>query len=477
MGDEISHSHFTRAEEKEYRRRLAQETATLAEWFTEQRFSRRTPVAGCELEAWLVDEQGSPAPINEAFLARLGDALVVPELSRFNVEFNTPPQDLQGTCLASMEAALSETWRAGVRAAADLDARLLMIGILPTLRESQLSLANMSPLKRYRALNAQVLRLRGGAPLELDIHGREQLRTQHGNVMLEAATTSFQIHLKVGLAEAVRSYNAAILVSAPLVAVSANSPFLFGRDLWDETRIPLFEQSVAVGGFAGVAKGPLRRVSFGTGYARHSLLECFVENEQHFPVMLPILYDEEDVTLPHLRLHNGTIWRWNRPLLGFDADGTPHLRVEHRVIPGGPTLADEVANMAFFYGLVAALVQAESAPEAALSFPAARDNFYAAARDGLESTITWLDGKRHGMAWLVRERLLPLAAQGLEKLGIEGRQADHYLDIIERRVANGCTGAGWQRAFVARHGRDMASLTQAYWERQESGLPVHEWDS
>jgi gamma-glutamyl:cysteine ligase YbdK (ATP-grasp superfamily) len=321
-----------------------------------------------------------------------------------------------------------------------------------------------------------VLRLREGAPLELNIQGREHLKTRHGNVMLESATTSFQIHLKVELAAAVRSYNAAILVSAPLVAVSANSPFLFGRDLWDETRIPLFEQSVAVGGFAGVAHGPLRRVSFGTGYARHSLLECFVENERHFPVLLPILFDEADTSLPHLRLHNGTIWRWNRPLLGFDADGTPHLRIEHRVIPGGPTMVDEVANMAFYFGLVAALVGQEEAAEDQLPFAAARDNFYAAARDGLEAPVQWLDGRRHGMAWLVRERLLPLATRGLEQLGIDAAQAARYLGIIDRRVAHGCTGAGWQRAFVARHGRDMSALTQAYWERQESGVPVHEWD-
>ena len=476
MGDEISHTRFTRAEMEEYRRRLTRETALLADWFQTERFSTQVPVAGCELEAWLVNGQGNPAPLNEEFLARLNDPLVVPELSRFNVELNTPPQPLRGTCLARMEAALTATWRSCVRTAADLDARLVMIGILPTLHESQLTLANMSPLKRYRALNEQVLRLREGAPLELNILGREQLKTRHGNVMLESATTSFQIHLKVGLAEAVRSYNAAILLSAPLVAVSANSPFLFGRDLWDETRIPLFEQAVAVGGFAGVAHGPLRRVSFGTGYARRSLLECFVENEQHFPVLLPILFDEADASLPHLRLHNGTIWRWNRPLLGFDADGTPHLRIEHRVIPGGPTMVDEVANMAFFFGLVSALVRQQQAPEDQLPFATARDNFHAAARDGLDAQVQWLDGRKHGMSWLLRERLLPLAAQGLEQLEIDAAQAARYLDIIDRRVASGCTGAGWQRAFVARHGRDMAALTQAYWEHQESGRPVHEWD-
>lgn len=476
MGDEISHTVFTAQEMVEFQRRLKQETDLLGRWFEASRFSQHAPVAGFELEAWLVDEQARPVPLNDAFLERLSNPLVVPELSRFNVELNTHPQTLTGDCFTRMEQELNSTWQACRLTAADLDARLLMIGILPTVQESDLTLANMSAMKRYRALNEQVLQLRKGAPLELDIHGREQLKTRHGNVMLESATTSFQIHLKVAPRLAVRSYNAAILLSAPMVAVSANSPFLFGRDLWDETRIPLFEQSVAVGGYAGVAQGPLRRVSFGTGYARRSLLECFVENEQHFPVLLPILFDEQDTSLPHLRLHNGTIWRWNRPLLGFDADGTPHLRIEHRVVPGGPTVVDEMANMAFFYGLITSLVHQAEAVEEQLPFAEARDNFYAAARDGLDARIKWLDGKKHQMSYLLQERLLPLAREGLERLEIDVGARERYLDIIDQRVRSACNGAAWQRAFVARHGRDMAALTEAYWQRQESGLPVHEWD-
>jgi hypothetical protein len=277
--------------------------------------------------------------------------------------------------------------------------------------------------------------------------------------------------------QAVRYYNAAQIVSAPMVAASVNSPYLFGKDLWDETRIPLFEQSVEVGGFAGASRGPVRRVSFGTGYAKESLYECFVENQEHFPVLLPIAFEAPDAQMRHLRLHNGTIWRWNRPLIGFDEDGTPHLRVEHRVLPAGPTVTDSIANAAFFYGLVHALATRDVAPEFELPFATARDNFYAAARDGLDAQLTWLDGRKRPVSSLLLDQLIPLARYGLGLLEIDAADRDLYLGIVKARLRNGCTGASWQRAYVARYGSDMQALTEAYYQRQQSGLPVHDWDA
>jgi hypothetical protein len=271
MGQEIEQTHFTRADFTDYTDCLRRETELLETWFREGLFSRRDRTGGFELEAWLIDSAARPAPVNAAFLQRLDDPMVVPELARFNVELNDHPQHLWGSALNRFEASLSATWNKCRKVAAELDTRLLMIGILPTLREVDLAQANMSDLRRYRALNEQVLRLREGRPLELDIQGRERLKITHGDVMLESATTSFQLHLKVHPRHAVRAYNAAQVLSAPMVAVTANSPFLFGHDLWDETRIPLFEQSVAVGGIAGARQGPVRRVTFGTGYARSSL--------------------------------------------------------------------------------------------------------------------------------------------------------------------------------------------------------------
>lgn len=475
MGQEISSRHFSDTDFSAYQERLRVETARLAEWFRAGRFSTYDRVGGFELEAWLIDGNSQPVSINERFLARLGDPLVVPELARFNVELNTQPEKLTGQALSLMQRHLQDTWGNCERVAAEFDARMLMIGILPTLDEARLTARNMSNLERYRALNEQVLRQREGKPLALDIVGREHLKITHHDVMLESAATSFQIHLKVAQTNAVRYYNLAHILSAPLVAVSANSPYLFGRDLWDETRIPLFEQSVEVGGFEGAAHGPMRRVSFGTGYLHESLMECFQENLQHYPALLPERFAEDDETLPHVRLHNGTIWRWNRPLLGFDDDGTPHLRIEHRVVPGGPSIPDLIANAALFFGLVQSLGNSEMAAELKLNFADARDNFYRAARDGFEAQVHWLDGHRGKMQVLLAEHLLPQARHGLRELGIDPADIAYYLGIIEGRVRKACNGAVWQRAYVAEHGANMAGLVEAYRERQNSGQPVHEW--
>ncbi len=476
MGQEIEAARFSRADFVAYAGRLRAETELLGEWFRDAVFSVRDRMGGFELEAWLVDDAARPAPVNEVFLRRLGNPMVVPELARFNVELNDHPQHLWGSALSRFEASLGATWRQCTRVAEGMQAHLMMIGILPTVQESELSPANMSDLKRYRALNEQVLRLREGRPLELDINGREHLRTQQQSVMLEAATTSFQLHLKVHPDMAARAYNASIMLAAPMVAVSSNSPYLFGHDLWSETRIPLFEQSVAVGGIAGASQGPLRRVTFGSGYARESILECFVENEQHYPVLLPMLFSDGVERMSHLRLHNGTIWRWNRPLIGFDYDGIPHLRIEHRVVPGGPTIADVIANAALFFGLMQSLMSQEGPPEHELAFASARDNFYAAAHQGLDAHVAWLDGRRGSVQALLAEQLLPQARAGLASLEIDAADIERYLGIIEARVRSGQTGSAWQRAWVARHGRDMPALTHAYRQHQDRQAPVHEWN-
>jgi len=302
-----------------------------------------------------------------------------------------------------------------------------------------------------------VLRLRKGTPLRLEITGSEHLDSRHHDVMLEAATTSWQVHLQVGAKEAAALFNASMVASAATVAVAANSPFLFGKLLWEESRIPLFEQAVEVGGYAGAAGGPVRRVTFGSGYVRHSLEELFRENLEHYPVLLPV----------------ATIWRWNRPLIGFDSDGTPHLRIEHRVMAAGPTIPDMIANSAFYYGLAIALARDM---EPGLPFAAARDNFYAAARHGLQAVVQWMDGKRHRLNRLIPDNLLPLAESGLRHTDLSTDDIRRCLGIIDRRVRKGQNGAAWQRAFVARNGRDMAALTLAYLRHQQSGIPVHEWD-
>ncbi len=475
MGQEIDHIRFEKADFKRFYRRLKEETALLKTMIEDNSLSQNGPIAGFEIEAWLIDKCMEPAPVNDRFLEVLNDSLACTELAKFNIELNNDPVLLNGKALSLLEQDLNNSWAKACLAADSIDTHLTMIGTLPTLKQSDLILSNMSDLNRYRALNEQILRLRG-KPIRIDISGNQHLKIDHDDVMMESAATSFQIHIQTPLERAHHIYNSAIIASAPLVAVCANAPFLFGRDLWSETRIPLFEQSIEVGGYAGVAHGPLRRVSFGSGYARKSIMECFDENFEHFPILLPSHFDSEPEAFDHLRLHNGTIWRWNRPLVGFDQDGTPHIRIEHRVIPAGPSIKDMIANAAFFYGLAEILSTTAVQPEPIIPFSQAKDNFYLAARQGLNAQICWLDGHKHNVRTLILNALLPLAEQGLFQLGMDSKDVDNYLDVIRERASSKQNGCEWQRQYFAGQKSDFFAMTRTYLKNQQTGRPVHLWD-
>jgi hypothetical protein len=471
VGQEIEQVHFSKEDFERFRGRLADETAALETWLRAGRFDQSAYVGGFELEAWLLDHNFFPLPRNQEYLARLNNPLVVPELSKFNVELNGTPQPLAGQALRRLEQELTATWRQCLQVAHELECQLAMIGILPTVRQQDLTLANISPLNRYYALNDQVLKLRRGRPLRLDISGRDHLALTHDDVMLEAATTSFQVHLQAPAEDAVRYFNAAQILSAPMVALAANSPFLFEHRLWDETRIPLFEQAVDIGDEAHAAK---RRVTFGSGYLQRSASECFRENLERFPVLLPILFEDGAAALRHLRLHNGTIWRWNRLLIGFDGAAVPHLRVEHRVMPAGPSIVDMISNAAVYLGASRFLAGLHRAPEADLPFAQARDNFYLAARQGLDAHLVWLDGREVEVRTLLLDEILPMAREGLLLLGADEDDSERYLSVARMRVRTGQNGAAWQRAHLDKYG-DFFRLTADYLEHQRSAMPVHEW--
>ncbi len=476
MGEEIDAVYFSEQDLKNYQHFLQKENQLLTEWFTHNQLSSHHTRAGFELEVWIVDKDANPTPLNDSFLKELNDDLMSPELSRFNIELNGEPEDLTGHALSRLQASLEKSWQHCTEVAASFDASLIMIGILPSVTDKQLVLQNMSNMKRYYALNQQVLAQRKGKPLRLDITGREHLKTEHYDVMLESATTSFQLHWQIPVEQSVRAYNASILASAATVAVSANSPFLFGKNLWDETRIPLFEQAVEVGGFNDAAFGPTKRVSFGSDYAKQSLMSIFQENIEHYPVLLPTHYPDKPEQLRYLRLHNGTIWRWNRPLIGFDEKTQqPHIRIEHRVIPAGPTIVDGIANAAFYYGLANYLTNLASAPEHEIPFSTAKDNFYNAAKTSFQANIKWLDGYSGKMKPLLKEILLPYAEQGLQQIEIDKQDSDYYLDIIRQRVDTEQHGANWQRHYLKKHNCTMQQLTAAYAEWQNTAKPVHTW--
>jgi gamma-glutamyl:cysteine ligase YbdK (ATP-grasp superfamily) len=473
MGQEIAGVSFNDRDFERFRQHLRDETRQLESLLSAALSDADNRYAGLELEAWLLDKTMHPAAINDAFLKRLNDPLANAELAKFNIEFNTDPLPLTGDALSRLHRQLQNAWSNASQQAQKLNAELMMVGILPTLSQDDLNVLNMSDMNRYRALNEQILAARG-KPVELDISGEDHLKLTHHDVMLESAATSLQLHTQVPLTVAHHFYNASIMASAAMVAVSANSPYLFGHSLWQETRIPLFEQAIEAGGFAGAAHGPIKRVSFGSGYARHSILECFEENLEHFPVLLPVDLGEASQRMEHLRLHNGTIWRWNRPLIGFNG-GKPHVRIEHRTPAAGPTITDMLANAAFFYGLSHAYCDRMISHGIELSFADARDNFYKAARYGLDSHIVDLEGQHQRLQAYILEQCLPLAAQGLDKLAISRNDSDKYLGIIEQRVRKSQTGSDWQRAFMAKNNGDFQSLARHYLFHQQQGKVVSQW--
>ncbi len=471
MGDEISKTAFEARDFLRFDERLGTETALACQWLREGRVCDQGFAIGFELEAWLLDHGAFPHAINERFLNTLDHPLVVPELSRFNVELNCTPQALERNALRRAEMELAELWAQCNAVAHGLDANMVMIGTLPTIRERDLTLENISPLKRYYALNNEVLRRRAGRPLTIDIAGREHLFIERADVMLEAATTSFQVHLTTPAGLARDYFNASLMASGPILAACGNSPFLFGKALWEETRIPLFEQAVSL---AGMHPGA-QRVTFGRAYWADSPAEWLQENLNDYPVLLPLCFDEPAHRLRHVRLHNGTIWRWNRPLIGFQDDGRPHIRIEHRILPAGPTFIDMMANAALYIGLTRYLASAP-ADQAGFDFATARANFYAAAREGLAAQLFWPRAGNLSAQRLLLDELLPQARRALESLGLEADERARYLDVIEARVTSGQTGAAWQRACLAACGGDWFELMARYCERQRSQAPVHEWD-
>ncbi len=475
MGQEIERSVFTDADFKHFQQQLVDETALLRELFYANSFISSHEVGGYELEAWLIDSATQPAPVNQKFIQQLNNPLVVHELSRFNVELNSEPHKLSGKVFSKMQSELTALWQSCQETAATMDTRLAMMGTLPILDETSLTVSNMSEMKRYRALNEQVLRLRRGLPIKLDIKGRDHLQTSHHDVMLEAAATSFQIHLQVKPENAVRFFNASMLASGPLLATAANSPFLFGRDLWSESRIPLFEQAVNTDKKGSTGHTGHSRVTFGHAWCRESVFELFEENISLYPVLLPILNESESASLWHLRLHNGTIWRWNRPLIGVDDSGY-HLRIEQRVVPAGPTITDMIANAAFYYGLVVHLAGQIPAPESLLDFGKVKDDFYSIAEQGLGAEIHWPGMGKCNVKDLLIEHLLPAARTGLAALSINDEDTEFFLGVIQARIESGQNGSNWQRSYIHHHQCTMQQMTETYLKNQQSHRPVHEWE-
>ncbi|MEW1866010.1 glutamate--cysteine ligase [Streptomyces sp. NPDC088194] len=493
MGEKVVAGAFDLADRRMYRNKLQQCLVGLERLLAERRFDRPRNLMGLEIELNLADSEGLPRMMNEEVLERIASRDFQTELAQFNIEVNIAPHPLSGRVLDR----LAEELRTGLgyadRMAGEVGAGIVMVGILPTLQAQDLVSANLSRADRYTLLNERILAMRG-EDITLDIGGVEHLVYTSASIAPEAACTSTQMHLQVTPERFAPAWNAAQVVSAPQVAVGANSPFLFGRELWRETRPLLFQQATDTRPQELRAQGVRPLTWFGERWI-DSVADLFAENLRYFPPLLPICDDEDPLRVldeggvPQLRelaLHNGTIYRWNRPVYQV-VDGVPHLRVENRVMPAGPTVADVIANTAFYYGLVRALAEAPRPVWQRLPFGAAAANFDAACRDGIDAVLHWPRPRGTALAQvaaadLIRDELLPLAAAGLDGWGIDPVDRDHYLGIIEQRCRLRTNGARWQAdAFHHFLGRGLdrraalAAMTQRYRAMSTEGAPVHTW--
>ncbi len=442
---------------------------------------------GCEQEMFLVDRAWRPFPVALEILDRLGDAHFTTELGRFNLEANLDPQAFEGDCLSRMEADLLAKLAAVREVAHGMGGEIVLTGILPTLRKSDLVLDNLTPKPRYYALNEAMNQLRGG-DYEFRLRASDELIVKQDSVMLESCCTSFQIHYQTDPEDFVQLYNGAQAFTAPLLAAAVNSPMLFGRRLWFETRVPLFQQAIDTRRATASLRERSSRVSFGERWLEGSVVELFREDIARFRILLGVEVDEDSLAtlkqgeIPDLRalqVHNGTVYRWNRACYGSNGT-TPHLRIENRVLPSGPTVLDEVANAALFFGLMHAMPDAYPNLSNVMDFDDAHVNLMVAAQTGLKARFRWIHGRAISAGDLILEELLPIAREGLKSGGITQADVDRYLGVIEERVSAGRTGAQWMlKSFADTRGlrRDAAltALTAATVQRQWSGEPGYRW--
>jgi gamma-glutamyl:cysteine ligase YbdK (ATP-grasp superfamily) len=494
MGEKVVAGPFDLSDRQRYRDKLGQCLAGLSRLLEEKRFDRPKNLMGLEIELNLVGPDGMPRMMNAQVLERIASRDFQTELARFNLEVNIAPHRLGDRVFDRLAEELRISLGYADRKANEVDAAILMIGILPTLDRDDLVSSNLSAVDRYTLLNDQIVAARG-EDFKLDIEGVERLQCSARSITPEAACTSVQLHLQVTPNRFPDVWNAAQAVAAAQVAVGANAPFLFGHELWRESRPPLFQQSTDTRPPELQAQGVRPRTWFGERWVT-SAYELFEENLRYFPALLPICDDEDPLRvldeggvpkLAELVLHNGTIYRWNRPVYGI-ADGVPHLRVENRVLPAGPTVTDVIANAAFYYGVVRALAEEARPVWTRMPFETAAANFDTACRYGIEARLCWPKRGRYGGTTevaavdLVRDELLPLAEAGLDAWGVEPADRDFYLGVIDERCRRRVNGASWQAATFHRaleRGLDreaaLAATTRRYCELMHEGEPVHTW--
>ncbi len=488
MGEEVDAQEFSRADRTRHREKVRRCLDVFERMLRESAFDTDDPMTGLEVELNLVDEQGDPALKNAEALAAIADPAFQTELGQFNIEINVEPALLRERGLSTFEDSLRHSLNDAEAKSSEVGAHLVMIGILPTLQPGHMGPQSISANPRYKLLSEQILQARG-EDITISIVGTdERLQTTSDSILPEAACTSTQFHVQTSPEDFPEYWNASQVIAGVQLALGANAPYLLGKQLWKETRIPLFEQATDTRSEELKAQGVRPRVWFGERWIT-SVFDLFEENVRFFPALLPITDEEDPMAvlesggvpqLHELRLHNGTIYRWNRPVYDI-ASGVPHLRVENRLLAAGPTVADLMANAAFYFGLVRALAENERPLWTQMSFSAAEENFHVAAQRGIDAQLYWPGIGQVRATELVLRRLLPLAHEGLESWGVAADERDRLLGIIEQRCLTGVNGAEWFVSKMAvRQDQDrfdaLRAVLEEYRTNMHSNEPVHTWD-
>jgi hypothetical protein len=490
VGEEVAAPSYTREERQRYREKVRQNLDVLAQMVSEARLEPGSDTTGMEVELNLIDEDCQPRFANAQVLEAIADPGYQTELARYNIELNVPPAPLSGDAALGLEDYLAASLAGADAKARAIGARLVTIGILPTIMPEHFEGEWISDNTRYAALNDSIFEARGeDAYLDIEGPSGERLTAFSSSIGPESACTSMQLHLQVGADDFAAHWNAAQALAGPQLALGANSPFLFGRRLHAETRIALFTQATDTRSVELKNQGVRPRVFFGERWIT-SPLELFEENVRYFPALLADVSDEDPVAvlaagqapdLPELRLHNGTVYRWNRPVYDC-AEGLGHLRVENRVLPAGPTIVDAMANAAFYFGAVRVLARQERPVWTQMGFDAAEENFARGARDGMEAALYWPGVGEVAARDLLLSHLLPMAHRGLEEWGVSRAVRERYLGVVEGRCATGRNGARWQSEAVGRleaAGADRANALRQMLERyvghMHANSPVHTW--
>jgi len=492
VGEEVKRTTYNRGHRREYRRKVQLCLDVFETMLAQSRFDADRPLTGMEIECNLVDSNYQPAMSNRFVLDAIANPAYQTELGAYNIEFNVPPRLLSGRAALGLEAevrkSLNDAETKASSTAGHGGAHIVMIGILPTLMPEHLTDNWMSESTRYTALNDSIFSARG-EDIPINISGPEPLSWRAASIAPESACTSMQLHLQVAPEDFAANWNAAQLVAGPQLALGANSPFFFGHQLWSETRIELFAQSTDTRPEELKTQGVRPRVWFGERWIT-SVLDLFKENIRYFPSLLPEVSDEDPVAelaagrnpqLAELRLHNGTVYRWNRPVYDV-VEGRPHLRLENRVLPAGPTVVDMLANSAFYYGLLRYLSEADQPLWTMMSFSAAHRNFLHAAQHGMDAPLHWPGLGEVTARQLVLGTLLPMAYEGLRRHGVDTEVRDRFLGVIEGRADTGRNGAWWQVS-TARDLQErgmsrpaaLAEMLRRYCEHVHANEPVHTW--